>query len=245
MQHPCVADDAHRTIDDVPQNRFQTPAAYLDPDRSHLRAGDGLLLDHAQSVEGDHGAEHDDLVHTKFARGQLPDPEFAFEFAVELLTGAVIVIQQSDFLRRTGQFCPVGVHLDLRYQQAVAIVVGQAFNHFEGNGDLTHIGLRTSRTQVIDKTGVDVLAFACVTFEFTHTACRGQLLLRFSLTQVAFDYEVIMALHHSSYSRLIRKPVECSGFLSKANLATKSQQVPSFSFFLFHFFRSIAPDFDS
>ena len=67
-----------------------------------------------QDIEGKCCAQYDDLVHAKFTGRQLLDPEVTLELAMELLTGAVVVIQMDDFQDFARQVRPIGVHLDLR-----------------------------------------------------------------------------------------------------------------------------------
>ena len=109
-----VADDANGTVNDVLQNCFQAPASHLDIDGRQVRPSDDLLADHSQDIQGKCCAQHDDLVHAKFTGRQLLDPEVTLELAMELLTGAVVVIQMDDFQDFAGQVRPIGVHLDLR-----------------------------------------------------------------------------------------------------------------------------------
>ena len=67
-----VADHAHGTVDDILQNRFQTPAAHLlDFDGSQMCADEHFLSERTQQVEGEHAAEQYDFVDAEFAGGEL------------------------------------------------------------------------------------------------------------------------------------------------------------------------------
>lgn len=129
----AVADHTHGTVDDVLQNRFQSPATHLDLHRSQMAAGNDFLPERAQQVEGEHAAQQHDPVHAELAGGQLLDVEVTLQFAVELFAGAMIMVKCAYFICRTGQVRPVSVHFDGGDEQAVAIRVGQSFDDLEGH----------------------------------------------------------------------------------------------------------------
>ena len=86
---------------------------------------------------------------------------------MELLAGAMRVIQGNDFVCTACQVRPVGVDFDIGHEQAVVIVVVETFNHLECHGHRSTGGLRTAGAQVIDSRCRRFCPHVCA-------ACAGQ-----------------------------------------------------------------------
>ena len=84
--------DAHGAINNVLQNGFETPATYGNLLWGERGAADHFLSESAQEVEGEHATQKNNFIYAEFSRRQTLDIEVAFEFAVELFAGAVIMI---------------------------------------------------------------------------------------------------------------------------------------------------------
>ena len=100
---------------------------------------------------------------------------------MELLAGAMRVIQGNDFVCTACQVRPVGVDFDIGHEQAVVIVVVETFNHLECHGHRSTGGLRTAGAQVIDEAG-DVFALTCVLPALANAPGYGEPLLTLLLT---------------------------------------------------------------
>ena len=129
-------DDTHGAVDDVSQNCAQSPTGHFDLNGARwarLIARRPIVRKRLNAIIAHSSTRR----LTRTARGQLLDTHVALEFAMELLAGAMRVIQGNDFVCTTCQVRPVGVDFDIGHEQAVVIVVVETFNHLEchGTGD--------------------------------------------------------------------------------------------------------------
>ena len=198
----AVADHTHGTVDDVLQNRFQSPATHLDLHRSQMAAGNDFLPERAQQVEGEHAAQQHDPVHAELAGGQLLDVEVTLQFAVKLFAGAMVMVKCAHFGRRTGQVRPVSVHFDGGDEQPVAIRIGQSFDDLEGHWNGGHCGLGSAGAEMIHETSINVLAVAAL-LQVPDPAGCGQPLLGAFTAQVAFDDEELFAEVREVFLRIV------------------------------------------
>lgn len=96
------------------------------------------LANEAQDIVGERGAGHDQAVHLEVFRGEPLQIHVRLEFAVELLAGAVVLVEGDDLLGRQLQGGPPAFQLDVGLQQELPLLVDGAFDDADNptTGDL-------------------------------------------------------------------------------------------------------------
>lgn len=116
----------HQLLDDRPD----PPPFGRMPDRG-LVAEQAQLPDKAQDVVGERGAAHHQGIDFELARGQSLQVHVGLEFAVELLAGAVVLVEGDDLLGRQAQGGPPAFQLDVGLQQMLPLLVDGALGDLD------------------------------------------------------------------------------------------------------------------
>lgn len=112
-------DDARRERDQILNHRAHT-SAFDDLAQWLFCDFQAFLPQHAQHVVREHAEMQHEGVGGKLARGQTLQIQFAFDLAVKLLHGAVLVIKCDDDFGLLAQGSPIGVDFQFRRQKELA-----------------------------------------------------------------------------------------------------------------------------
>ena len=81
-----------------------------------------------RDVVGECRTGHDQTVHLELSRGEPLQIHVGFQFAVELLAGAMVPVKRKDFLLGELQGGPPPFHLNVGNQQVLALLVDRALD---------------------------------------------------------------------------------------------------------------------